>query len=80
MVERVLKTTRRTTRDIMGLIREHYGEDVFKTEMRRDTKLQEAPSFSRSIFDVAPRSHAAKAYSMVAREVIDRCGINGKET
>ncbi|MBW1707032.1 MAG: ParA family protein [Deltaproteobacteria bacterium] len=80
MVERVLGTTRRTTRDIIGLIREHYGEDVFETEIRRDVRLNESPSFSRSIFDFAPRSHAARAYAMLAREVIDRCSMNGKKT
>ena len=80
MVERILGTRRRSTRDIIGLIREHYGEDVFETEIRRDFRLTESPSFSSSIFDFAPRCHAAKAYSMLAREVIDRCGMNGKET
>jgi len=78
MVERVLGTTRRTMRNIIRLVRENYGENVFETEIRRDSKLQESPSFGRSIFDFAPRCHAAKAYSMLAREVIDRCGMDGK--
>lgn len=80
MVERVLGTTRKTTRDIIGLVREHYGEDVFKTEIRRDRKLQESPSFGKSIFEFSPKCHAAKVYAMLAREVIVRCGMDGKQT
>lgn len=65
----------RTSREIIGLVQEHYGKDVFKTEIRRNVSLAEAPSFGASIFSYAPRSHGAEDYAMLAKEVIERCGI-----
>lgn len=63
------------SRKIIHLVREHYGEEVFKTEIRRDVKLTESPSFSRSIFEYAPGSRGATAYAELAEELVKRCGI-----
>lgn len=64
--------------EIINLVREHYG-NVFKTTIKRDVKLAEAPSYGTSIFEYAPGSRSAKEYAMLAEEVIERCGINRKE-
>lgn len=76
MVNPVLKTMRRSTRDIMGLIRSYYGNGVFKTEIKRDVRLNESPSCGSSIFGFAPKSHGAKAYATLAGEVMERCHVN----
>lgn len=68
----------RSTRNIIGIVREHYGQEVFKTEIKRDVRLSDAPSFGRSIFGFAPKSRGARAYTIFASEVVERCGI--KET
>lgn len=63
------------SKSIMGIVREHYGKEVFITEIRRDVKLTESPSFSRSIFEHAPKSRGAEAYAGLAEEVVARCGM-----
>lgn len=42
----------------------------FKTRIRRNIRLAEAPSFGQSILDYAPRSHGAEDYRLLAREVL----------
>lgn len=55
-------------RDIMALVREHYGPLVFDTEIPRNIKLVEAPAFGESVFDTAPKSAGANAYRALAEE------------
>ena len=66
------------TRKVVDLVLEHYGKDVFKTRIRRNVRLSEAPSFGMNIFDYAPKAYGAKDYLMLADEVIERCGIKKK--
>lgn len=61
--------------EIIALVREHYGEAVFTNFIKRYAKLEEAPAYGSSIFEYAPRSPAAFQYSMLAQEVLKRCGI-----
>lgn len=67
----------RSQLEIIHLVREYYGEDVFKTVIRRNVKFTEAPSHGASIFGYAPRSSGAKEYAMLADEVLERCGKCG---
>jgi len=63
------------TQKISDLIREHYGEKVFHTEILKDDLLTQAPSQGKSILEYAPTSVGAKIYSLLADEVIERSGI-----
>ena len=65
---------RRVTAEIIDVIRQHYGRQVFKTEIKVDVRLVEAPSFGQPIFDYAPGSSGADAYHLLADEVIKRKG------
>ena len=60
---------RRVTEEIIGVIRKHYGDQVFRTEVRVDVRLVEAPSFGKSIFQYDRRSAGAEAYLQLAGEV-----------
>ena len=42
----------------------------FKTHIRRNIRLAEAPSFGQSILEYAPRSHGAEDYRLLTREVL----------
>lgn len=44
----------------------------FRTRIRRNIRLAEAPSFGQSIFQYAPRSNGAEDYRHLAREVLGR--------
>lgn len=60
---------RRVTEEIIRLIRKHYGDQVFKTEVGVDVRLIEAPSFGKSIFQYDRRSSGAEAYLQLAGEI-----------
>jgi len=45
----------------------------FKTRIRRNIRLAEAPSFGQSILDYAPDSHGSDDYRALAREVDAHC-------
>ena len=43
---------------------------TFRTRIRRNIRLAEAPSFGKSIFQYAPHSHGAEDYQQLAEEVL----------
>jgi len=60
------------TEEIGHVIRGYYGRLVFKTEIRGDVRLKEAPSVGKSIFDYANRCIGAEAYRQLTKEVLQR--------
>jgi len=60
---------RRVTEEIIRVIRDHYKDQVFKTEVRVDVRLVEAPSFGKSIFQYDRHSAGAEAYLQLAGEI-----------
>lgn len=62
----------KATREIIEMIRNHYGKQVFKTEIRVNVRLSEAPSFGKTIFDYDKTSTGAEAYKKLAGEVINK--------
>jgi chromosome partitioning protein len=47
---------------------------LFKTRIRRNIKLAEAPSFGQEIFTYAPTSNGAEDYAALAKEVLAMTG------
>ncbi len=66
----------RYARDLMTKIRESY-QDVpfFSAVVQQSVKVKEAPAFGQSVLRYAPESQAAKAYRVIADEIIH--GIPG---
>mgnify|MGYP001090908741 FL=1 len=60
------------TAEISELIRRHYGRQVFRTEIRGNVRLKEAPSYGRTIFDYDRGSTGAEAYRALTQEVLTR--------
>jgi len=60
------------TEEIGRMIRGYYGRLVFKTEIRGNVRLKEAPSFGKTIFDYDKGSAGAEAYRELTREVLQR--------
>jgi chromosome partitioning protein len=63
-------------RDVREFFVNHAGDDTvwsqaksFRSIIRRNIRLAEAPSFGQSIFHYAPGSHGAEDYRRLAREV-----------
>lgn len=61
---------RRVTGEIIQVIRDHYGVQVFKTEIGVDVRLVESPSFGKSIFQYDRQSSGAEAYMRLAGEIL----------
>ncbi|HEY3243626.1 MAG TPA: AAA family ATPase [Phycisphaerae bacterium] len=63
--------------DLSGYLAAHRDEAVpwagtrlLQTVIRRNIKLAECPSYGKTIFDYAPKSHGALDYASLAREVL----------
>lgn len=65
------------TTEVLAEIERHFGSLLFKTRIRKNVKLAEAPSFGKSIFAYAPDSNGALDYAALAHELL--LG-RGKET
>jgi chromosome partitioning protein len=50
-------------------IESYFKEKVYKSKIRANVRLAEAPSHGKSIFDYAPESNGAEDYLALAREV-----------
>ncbi len=57
-------------RDVVLEIEKHFGNKVFKSKIRANVRLAEAPSHGKSIFDYAPDSYGAEDYLALGREVV----------
>lgn len=53
-------------------LQQHFGDILFRTCIRKNIALAEAPSFGQSIFEYAPQSHGATDYLSLCHEIIDR--------
>jgi len=67
----------RATKEIIEVIRKHYKTVVFETEVPINTRLSEAPSFGKSIFQHDYTSSGAIAYQALAKEVLTK--LNGAQ-
>lgn len=61
------------THDVVGVLRDRFGNQVFGNEIRVNVRLAEAPSFGKSIFEYAASAPGALAYEALALEVLGRC-------
>ncbi len=59
----------RLASDVAQELVEHFGRRVFRTIIPRNVRLGEAPSFGETIFEYAPNSAGARAYTALADEL-----------
>ncbi|MHC4789119.1 MAG: ParA family protein, partial [Planctomycetota bacterium] len=57
-------------KEILGEIRGHFGSRVFKTIVRKNIRLAEAPGFGLPITRYDPLCHGTEDYRALAREVV----------
>jgi chromosome partitioning protein len=58
--------------DVLGAVREHFGDRVFQTVIPRNIKVEEAHNQIACIYDYAPQSTGARAYTRLVEEVLRR--------
>ena len=59
---------------IVEAIKQKFPKETFKTVIKINSKLAEAPTYGKDIFEYAPKSIGADAYKEVALELIEREG------
>ena len=60
------------TQQVIGEVREHFKDKVFKTQVPRSIRLAEAPSFGQPVILYDIRSKGAEAYLQLARELVSQ--------
>ena len=58
------------SKDALEIITEHFGDKMFQAIIPKTVRLEEANARSQSIFNYAPKSPAAEAFTQLAKEVI----------
>lgn len=59
-------------RDVVETIHKHFGDKVFKTYIRENVALAEAPAQRKDIFDYQPKSTGATDYMELCKEILER--------
>lgn len=59
-------------KEVVEKLREHFGEKVFKSMIRENISLAEAPSYGQTIFEYKPKSNGAEDYLNLCKELILR--------
>jgi len=61
--------------DVVNEVRKHFPDQVFHTIIPRSIRLAEAPSYGLPISSYAPDSVGAKAYGVLAQEILAGDGL-----
>jgi chromosome partitioning protein len=59
-------------RDVLSTIQKYFGEKVFKTLIRDNVSLAEAPAERKDIFGYSPNSAGAEDYLNLSKEILER--------
>ena len=62
-------------RDVVATIQKYFGEKVFKTLIRDNVTLAEAPAQRMDIFSYAKSSNGAKDYLELCKEILERTAV-----
>jgi chromosome partitioning protein len=65
---------RRLSNEVLAQIKGSLKEKIFKTVIRENVRIAEAPSFAKSVLAYAPGSHGAEDYLSLAKEFIRERG------
>ncbi len=60
------------SREILGQMRKHFADKIFKTAIRTNIKLVEAQVHQKSIYEFAPDSNGVRDYLALSKEVLSR--------
>jgi len=63
-------------RDVAETIKAHFKDEVFKTKIRDNIALAEAPANGLDIFRYNPKSYGAEDYLSLSKEIIKKVNIN----
>ena len=61
----------RLAQQVVGEVRQHFADRVFRTVIPRSVRLSEAPSYGEPILSYAPASAGGAAYDQLAEELLN---------
>ena len=64
------------SRLVVGEVREHFNDKVFRTVIPRATRVAEAPSHGKPILHYDPYSAGSASYEVAALELVKRLGLD----
>ncbi len=70
----------RVHRQVIEKIRQEYGRQVFAVEVRVNVRLTEAPALGQTIFEYDDKCTGARAYDLVAEELLLRARLPGRDS
>lgn len=59
-------------RDVLDTIQKYFEDKVFKTSIRENVALAEAPAHRKDIFEYSPKSPGASDYLELTKEILER--------
>jgi chromosome partitioning protein len=62
----------RISKDVLEAVRQHFGDLVFNSIIPRNIKVEEAHNQIACLYDYAPQSTGARAYTELVEEVLSR--------
>ncbi|MBF9254114.1 ParA family protein [Pontibacter sp. 172403-2] len=62
---------RKLSQEVLEYLQENVKEKIFRSYIRLNVKLAEAPSFGKSVLDYEPASNGAKDYKALAEEFVE---------
>ena len=68
IVFNMVNSVAKLTQDVIGEVREHFGDKVYETLIPRNVRVSEAPSMGVPVVFLDPRSKGAEAYRAFAWE------------
>ena len=63
---------KKLNKGIVEMITERFGKKLFKTLIRENISLAEAPGYGQTIFEYAPKSYGAQDFLALSREIARR--------
>ncbi len=63
---------KKLNREVLENVKRYFPDKVFKTCIRENIAIAEAPSFGKSIFDYDKESNGAKDYLELCKEIVER--------
>ncbi|PIB34535.1 hypothetical protein BFP72_03470 [Reichenbachiella sp. 5M10] len=66
----MVDSRRKLSREIHEYIDENYDLKIFKSKIRSNVRVSEAPSFGESVLSYSPSSNGAEDYKAFAKEII----------
>ncbi len=75
LVVGMFNNSRNLSREVLQELEEHFGDKVFRTRVRVNVRLAEAPSHGATIFEYAPSSGAAADFQGLAGEFAARLAL-----